>query len=88
MCKERGIQFVGEPENRIIPHETRKLVDMLLLEKISLAGIAGVAGVSERWPQYYVNKKYEEIPRKPEVRKKEKGPLTKEPSITMAFLPI
>ena len=78
MCKERGIQFVGEPENRIIPHETRKLVDMLLLEKISLAGIAGVAGVSERWPQYYVNKKYEEIPRKPEVRKKEKGPLTTE----------
>jgi IS1 family transposase len=76
MCKECGRQFVGEPENRIIPHETKELIDRLLLERISLAGIAGSAGVSERWLQYYVNKKYEETPRKAEVGKKEKGRLT------------
>jgi len=76
MCKECGRQFVEEPENRIIPDETKELVDRLLLEKISLAGIARAAGVSERWLQDYVNRKYEEVPRKVTVRKKEKGPLT------------
>jgi len=43
MCKECGRQFVEEPENRIIPDETKELIDRLLLEKISLAGIARAA---------------------------------------------
>jgi hypothetical protein len=33
----------------------------MLLEKISMAGIARVVGVSERWLQIYVNKKYESV---------------------------
>ena len=70
MCRECGRQFVGEPENRIISQKTKELIDRLLPEKISLAGIARVAGVSERWLQDYVNKKYEEVPRKVAVRKK------------------
>ena len=36
----------------------RELIDRLLLERISLAGIARVVQVSEQWLQSYVNEKY------------------------------
>jgi insertion element IS1 protein InsB len=39
-CKTCGRQFVAEPTNRRIADETKALVDALLLERISLAGIA------------------------------------------------
>ncbi len=41
-----------------------------LSEKISLAGITRVTGVSETWLQTYVNKKYNNIPKKVEIKKK------------------
>ena len=53
LCKDCGRQFVENPENRI-PQEKKDLIDKLLLEKIPLAGIARVVGVSERWLQKYV----------------------------------
>ncbi len=62
-CKACGRQFVASPEQRRIPDETKALVDKLLLERISLAGIVRSTGVSARWLQYYVNKKYENQPR-------------------------
>jgi hypothetical protein len=37
------------------------------LEKIPLAGIARVVGVSEPWLQSYVNAKYEAVPQQVEV---------------------
>lgn len=36
----------------------RELIDRLLLERISLAGIARAVQVSEQWLQSYVNEKY------------------------------
>lgn len=57
-CKDCKRQFVEKSRQRIIPVETRALVDKLLLERVSLAGIVRVTGVSARWLQYYVNKKY------------------------------
>jgi len=45
------------------------LIDKLLLERIPLAGIARVVGVSERWLQNYVNRKYQEIPRRIDIKK-------------------
>jgi transposase-like protein len=54
-CKVCERQFVDDPQNMPISSETKNLVDKLLLEKIPLAGIARVTGVSERWLQYYVN---------------------------------
>jgi insertion element IS1 protein InsB len=48
----------------------------LLLEKIPLAGIARVTGVSEKWLQDYVNDKYNNISQKIEVSDKPKGQLT------------
>jgi len=45
-CKDCGRQFVQDPQNKVIGQETKDLVDKLLLEKIPLAGIARVTGVS------------------------------------------
>jgi insertion element IS1 protein InsB len=52
------------------------LIDKLFLERISLAGIARVVGVSERWLQGYVNRKYQEVQWRVDVQKKPKGKLT------------
>ena len=47
-CRDCGRQFVQNPENKVIKQETKNLIDKLLLEKISLAGISRVTEVSER----------------------------------------
>jgi IS1 family transposase/transposase-like protein len=75
-CKECNRQFIDNPQNTPISQEKKDLIDRLLLEKIPLAGIVRVTGVSERWLQNYVNQKYEAIPQHVEVKKKEKMPLT------------
>ena len=48
----------------------------MLLEKISLAGIARVVKVSESWLQNYVNSKYDAVPRQVKVQSKPKKRLT------------
>ena len=68
-CKDCGRQFVENPQNRI-PQDKKDLIDKLLLERIPLAGIARVVGVSELWLQGYVNRKYQEVPRQVDVKKK------------------
>ena len=60
-CNTCGRQFVENPENKIIPKQTWDLVDKLLLEKIPLAGISRVTGISEPWLQKYINDKYKNI---------------------------
>ena len=75
-CKECGRQFIENPSKKIISQEQKNIIDQLLLERIPLAGIARVVGVSERWLQNYVNDKYENIPKKVNVKKKPKGRLT------------
>ena len=59
-CKECGRQFVEQLEKKLIAKETWELVDTLLLERISMAGIARVTGISESYLQSYVNTKYEQ----------------------------
>ena len=72
-CKQCGRQFVDDPQNAPISNETKALIDKLLLEKIPLAGIVRVTGVSERWLQYYVNDKYAHVPQHVQVSAKKKG---------------
>jgi transposase-like protein len=63
-CQECGRQFVENPQNKTISdetNETKKMINNLLLEKISLAGIARATGVSEKWLQNYVNSKYDQV---------------------------
>lgn len=73
LCKSCGRQFVLNPKNKIIEQETKDLIDKLLLEKLPLAGIARVTGVSERWLQTYVNTLYTSMPKNVEVWPKKKG---------------
>ena len=72
-CKACGRQFVANPVQRPIAEETKQLIDKLLLERISLAGIVRVTGVSPRWLQYYVNAKYASVPRSVSVTEQKKG---------------
>ena len=72
-CKDCGHQFVQDPQNKIIDEATKHLIDQLLLEKISLAGIARVAEVSEVWLQQYVNAKYQQVECQVRVSPQKKG---------------
>jgi insertion element IS1 protein InsB len=69
-CKECQRQFVKDPTKKFINDDLKGLIDKLLLEKISLAGISRATGVSEKWLQDYVNVKYEKTPREIKVTSK------------------
>ena len=71
-CKDCGRQFVENPVNKPISKEKKELIDKLLLEKIPLAGIARVVGISEQWLQGYVNEKYESVPKQVAVTSKKR----------------
>lgn len=71
-CRDCERQFVEDPKQKRISQETKDLIDKLLLERISLAGIARVTDVSGAWLQKYVNEKYESVPQKIEVVSKKK----------------
>ncbi|MFO8038913.1 MAG: IS1 family transposase [Sodalinema sp.] len=76
-----GRQFVENPTRQPIDEATRQLIDKLLLERLALAAIARVTGVSERWlqmyvNQMYVNQKFDNLPKQVEVSPKKKGKLT------------
>lgn len=72
-CRACGRQFVQDPQNKIIDQDTKNLIDKLLLEKLPLAGIARVTGVSERWLQTYVNAKYKTVPQQVSTQAQKKG---------------
>jgi hypothetical protein len=58
-----GRQFVENPSGHYrINDETRRLVDRLLLERLSLAGIPRAAQVCESWLQKYFNEKCADTP--------------------------
>ena len=72
-CKGCGRQFVLAPTQRRISDDTKQTIDKLLLERISLAGIVRVTGISLRWLQYYVNAKYAAVPRSVTITEQKKG---------------
>ncbi len=72
-CKACSRQFVQNPTKKVIGQDTKELIDNLLLEKIPLAGIARVTGVSERWLQNYVDAKFDAINKQVEVWPKKRG---------------
>jgi transposase-like protein len=61
-CKDCRRQFVEDPVWKPISAETKALIDKLLLERVSLAGIVRVTRVSAQWLQDYVNAKYKAQP--------------------------
>jgi insertion element IS1 protein InsB len=74
MCKDCHRQFVVDNAQRLISDETKQTIDKLLLERVSLAGIVRVTGVSARWLQYYVNARYAAVPRSVTVTEQKRGP--------------
>ena len=72
-CHDCGRQFIEQPSKKLIDKATRELLDRLLLERISLAGIARATRVSEQWLQTYVNEKYTQVPRQVQVTPKKRG---------------
>ena len=48
-CLQCGRQFVEQPAGKVIDGATRELIDRLLLERITFAGIARAVQVSETW---------------------------------------
>lgn len=75
-CRDCGRQFVKDPQWQPISKEMKGIIDRLLLEKISLAGIARALQISELWVQQYVNHKSKNVPQEVKVRPKPKRRLT------------
>ena len=57
-CRTCNRQFVLNPRNRPVTEENKKLIDRLLLERLSIAAICRVSGISETWIQSYAEGKY------------------------------
>jgi hypothetical protein len=72
-CQVCRRQFVEQPTKKVIDSATCELIDRLLLERISLAGIARVTQVSAQWLQTYVNEKYAQVPRSVQVTPKKRA---------------
>ena len=66
-CQNCGRQFVVSPTKKYISQSVLEYIEKLLLEKIPLAGIARVTGVSKKWLQDYVNALYAQVPQQIEV---------------------
>ncbi len=75
-CKSCGRQFVDNPTKTIVSSATKQLIDRLLLERISLRGIARVTLVCWSWLQGYVNQRLACTPRQIEVSARALGRLT------------
>lgn len=75
-CRDCNRQFVEDPQWKPKDKDTRAFVNLLLLEKIPLAGIARATEVSESWLQGYANACYEVVPKAAAVVPKAKGKLT------------
>lgn len=75
-CRDCGRQFVEDPQWQPKSKDTFGLINLLLLEKIPLAGIARVALVSDSWLQKYVNDAYTKVVSTVSVIAKAKGKLT------------
>lgn len=73
LCRACGRQFVENPTNKLIDSETRELIDRLLLERISMAGIARAVQVSEQWRQDYVNAKSAQTVTQADVQPKKRA---------------
>jgi len=74
-CRDCGRQFVLDPQWQVLSEAQKGLIDRLLLERISLAGIA-LLQLSEDCVQRYVNRKAQRVLRQVEVTQKSKKRLT------------
>lgn len=62
LCKDCGYQFIDNPTKKNITDSEKDYIKSLLLERISLAGIARTLNISMKWLQDFVNGFFREIP--------------------------
>ncbi len=74
-CRDCRRQFVEDPQWKPKDQDTRAFVNLLVLEKMALAGIIRALGVSQSGLQRYVNAHYKAVPKTVEVIPKAKGRL-------------
>jgi insertion element IS1 protein InsB len=72
-CRDCGHQFVEDPQWQPKSKDPFGLVNLLLLEKLPLAGIARVTQVCQSWLQRYLNDIYLKGVRTASVIPKAKG---------------
>lgn len=55
-------QFVENPQNKIIPDDTKERIRRALLERVSLEGICRIFDVSTPWLLEFMEKTYQSLP--------------------------
>ncbi len=74
-CRGCNRCFVAKPKRQPIAEERKQLVNNLLLERLSLRGVARATGISRSWLQEHVDELYrEETPWEPGELKKKSAP--------------
>ena len=58
MCKNCGRQFVENGSEWFVSDQTKKIIDKLLLERLSFAGICRAMQVSKSWLLNYIKELY------------------------------
>jgi len=61
-CKDCGRQFVFHRQNRSLSPEQKRLIELLLLERLSLEGICRVLDISAYHLYRYMDELYREVP--------------------------
>ena len=61
-CKDCSRQFVFERQNQSLSREQKRLIELLLLERISLEGICRVLGIPTYHLYRYMDELYGEVP--------------------------
>jgi insertion element IS1 protein InsB len=61
-CKLCGRAFVLQPDNAVIAEQQRRLIERLLLERISLRGICRAVGVSLQWLLQFMVERFQAAP--------------------------
>lgn len=61
-CKRCGRAFVLNPENAVVTEEQRRLIERLLMERISLRGICRAMGVGLRWLLHFMGECFRAAP--------------------------
>ena len=85
-CQDCGRQFIENPTKKYVDPTILNYIGKMLLEKIPLAGIARVTGVSKKWLQDYVNALYSKVSQQLEVTSKLSGKLTIECDEAWSFV--
>lgn len=62
-CKDCGKQFVFERQNHSLSLDQKGLLELLLLERISLEGVWRVVGIAAYHLCRYMDELYEEVPK-------------------------